>query len=136
MTNESIIRQLERLRNEKGLSQEQVSGIIGTCRNTYGNLVRGKTKILNENLPALAELYGVSVEEILLGYKPVDPSSNTLRDNNNFQEQKQALIDDYEKRLAVDRELLAQKDKVIASHETTIHTLEGMVSMLQKKQKK
>lgn len=133
MTDESIIANIERLREESGMSQDAVAIKIGKARNTYGNIVRGKTRILNENIQALADVFGVSVEEILLGYKPVNPSSHTLRDNDNHQEQLHRLTEDYERRLSEARLTIEGQAKQIATLEDYVKTLQDMVALLQKK---
>ncbi|MDO5321968.1 MAG: helix-turn-helix domain-containing protein [Bacteroidia bacterium] len=133
MTDESIIKNIERFREERGMSQDMVAIKIGKARNTYGNIVRGKTKILNENLQALADVFGVSVEEILLGYKPGDPSSLTLGDNDNHREQMHQLTEDYERRLSEDRLKIEAQAKQIITLENYVKTLQDMVALLQKK---
>ena len=133
MTDESIIKNIERLREERGMSQDAVAIKIGKARNTYGNIVRGKTRILNENLQALADVFGVSVEEILLGYKPSDPSSLTLKDNDNHREQMHKLTEDYERRLSEDRLKIEAQATQIATLDSYVKTLKDMVALLQKK---
>lgn len=133
MTDESIIKNIEHLREERGMSQDLVAIKIGKSRNTYGNIVRGKTKILNENLQALADVFEVSVEEILLGYKPSAPSSHTLRDNDNHREQMHQLTEDYERRLSEARLKIEGQTKQIVTLENYVKTLQDMVALLQKK---
>lgn len=133
MTDETIIANIERLREETGLSQDAVAIRIGISRNTYGNIVRGKTRILNENLQPLAEVFGVSIEEMLLGYKPCTPSSMILKDNDNHQEQLHRLTEDYERRLSEDRVKIEGQAKQLDTLEKYVKTLQDMVALLQKK---
>jgi transcriptional regulator with XRE-family HTH domain len=60
-------RRLKTLREQKRLSQTAVATVLGcTAQNVYG-IERGKWGTDASNLPALAELFGVTVGEILEG---------------------------------------------------------------------
>lgn len=128
MTDESVIRNIERLRVERGMSQERVAAMIGKTRNTYGNLVGGKTRILNENLQPLSKVFDVSVEELVLGYKPQD-----TREPDKHAEQIRSLTAHYEDLLAKEREKSADLQDKVDTLKGYVKTLQDMVALLQNK---
>jgi len=67
---------LARLRKLTGMSQIDFAKAVGIEANTYWNLEKGKTTIVNENLDLLADYYNVSVEKLILGYEPLDVDSD------------------------------------------------------------
>lgn len=56
---------LKEARKAKGLTQVEVSKIIGISQNGYSDWERGKNKVDNESLAKLAELYGVTTDYLL-----------------------------------------------------------------------
>lgn len=57
---------LKRLRTEKGLSQEEVAGLLFLSRQTVSKWENNQAEPGVENLKALARLYGVSLDQLLL----------------------------------------------------------------------
>ena len=57
---------LKRLRTEKGLSQEEVAGQLFLSRQTVSKRENNQAEPGVENLKALARLYGVSLDQLLL----------------------------------------------------------------------
>ena len=57
---------LKRLRTEKGLSQEEVAGQLFLSRQTISKWENNQAEPGVENLKALARLYGVSLDQLLL----------------------------------------------------------------------
>ncbi len=57
---------LKRLRTEKGLSQEEVAGQLFLSRQTVSKWENNQAEPGVENLKALARLYGVSLDQLLL----------------------------------------------------------------------
>lgn len=68
---------LKEARKAKGLTQTEVSRIIGISQNGYSDWETGKNRVDAVSLNRLAELYGVSVD-YLLGSSEV-PTNNVLR---------------------------------------------------------
>lgn len=67
---------IQRLRKEKGLSQEYVAQKIGISRQSISLWEKNKTAPSIENLVVLSEILGVTVDE-LLGREGVQPSDNS-----------------------------------------------------------
>ena len=57
---------LKRLRTEKGMSQEEVAGQLFLSRQTVSKWENNQAEPGVENLKALARLYGVSLDQLLL----------------------------------------------------------------------
>ncbi|MCQ2182816.1 MAG: helix-turn-helix domain-containing protein [Bacteroidales bacterium] len=133
MDEKSIIDNLERVRQENGLSQNEVAEKIGISRNTYVNLVSGKTKVINEYLQPLSELFGITLEELLLGYRPAKTSETRLQELNDFEEMRLALVNRYENELSSLKDKLRDKDETIIDLRNHIKTLQEINSM-QKRQ--
>jgi len=59
------VRELSGCRKRSNLSQEAVAEKLGVSRQTLSRWERGETEIPAQYLPKLAELYGVSINELL-----------------------------------------------------------------------
>lgn len=64
------IQKIKELRNEKGLSQEQVAQIIGVSRPTYTAIEKGKQKLDLDEAKKLANIFGIDVDTLLSGNIP------------------------------------------------------------------
>lgn len=62
----TLCENLKRLRTEKGLSQEEVAGLLFLSRQTVSKWENNQAEPGVENLKALAKLYGVSLDQLLL----------------------------------------------------------------------
>ena len=73
---------LQNLRKEKGLSQEEVARALFVTRQTISKWETGKAEPGVSNLKALAELYGVTLEQLVLWEYPqaVERADPTLPD--------------------------------------------------------
>ena len=70
MDNASIKENIFRIRIEKGLSQDEMARKLGVVRNTYRKIEKGDLKLISEHIAAIADVFGISEEELVLGYKP------------------------------------------------------------------
>ncbi len=68
--NIEIANRLLQLRKERGLSQEDLAERIGISRQSVSKWERAEASPDTDNLIALARLYGVSLDELLLGGEP------------------------------------------------------------------
>lgn len=86
---------IKKLRSERGLSQEQLAELLGVSRQAVSKWERVEASPDTDNLIALAELYGVSLDELVLGKSAVskpDAETITIKKGN-----KTVLIQDTEK---------------------------------------
>ena len=61
------------------MTQEELADIIGMSLTSYRDLEKGPTAIINANIPKIADATGSTVEEILLGFRPM-PSDGRLEE--------------------------------------------------------
>lgn len=61
MIAEIIAKNIEKLRNERGLTQEEVGAALGFSRATYNGIENGKRPIAVDELETLANYFGVTV---------------------------------------------------------------------------
>ena len=64
--NIEIANRLVQLRREQGLSQEEMASKLGVSRQAVSKWERAESSPDTDNLIALARLYGVSLDELLL----------------------------------------------------------------------
>ncbi|RVU54319.1 helix-turn-helix domain-containing protein [Anaerosphaera multitolerans] len=68
---------LEKLRKDKGLSQEEVSNYLGVSRRTISKWEKGTSNPDLNNIVKLGELYNVSMDYILKGNGKEEVDINT-----------------------------------------------------------
>lgn len=61
---------IKSLRTEKGLSQEEISQKIGVSRSSYITFEQGKTELNFPQMAKLANIFGISLEDIERGIRP------------------------------------------------------------------
>ena len=118
MNNDSIKENIIRKRTEEGISQEEMARRLDVSRNTYRSIEKGQTNIISRRLDEIAALLNVSVEELVLGYKPIDGTErlNDIRDS--YDESLRAIRQSYEVRQS---EL---EDKIASLSETNTNLRE------------
>ena len=67
MDNASIKENIFRIRTEKGLSQDEMARKLGVVRNTYRKIEKGDIRLISGHVSELAEIFGISEEELILG---------------------------------------------------------------------
>lgn len=132
MDNESIKRNLLRIRLEHNLSQEAMAEILGIARNTYRNIEKGKTRLLSDTIMKVADWAGMTPEEVTLGYFPTESADDRLKDiREDYNNRVKALVDDYEARLdAMMKENFLLKD-LVKEKDDNIRNLKSMVALLE-----
>lgn len=120
MSEKKILDHIRNLREELGMSQAALADELGIGRTSYVNFEKGKTKLFCKTLTKFADYCGLSELEVINGGRH---NNELLYDNSNAEEMRQALIEDYENRLAIEKEKYDAALKVIEAHEITIRTL-------------
>lgn len=70
---------IKRLRQDKGLNQEQLADQLHVTRQAVSNWETGKTQPDIETLTQIAEYFGVSVERLIYGKEIKEESGETQR---------------------------------------------------------
>ncbi|MDO5442967.1 MAG: helix-turn-helix transcriptional regulator [Bacteroidia bacterium] len=134
MDNDSVKKNIERIRAGKKLSQNEMAGALGISRNGYRKIEKGETKLISDTIQKIAELAGITPEEVVLGYVPVQDEASVLRDIRERMDNRiAALTEDYEskiERLSSENALLRELNKEKDNH---IHFLDARIVMLEKK---
>ncbi len=128
MDDKTIKGNLERKRNELGLSQTEMARRLDISLNAYRKLEKGNTRILNEHVGKFAEETGVSVAELVNGFEPVSSFESGLNDIKEAYEKKfRALEESYTSEIKAIRdeirrlnEKLKDKEEVIAMNRKLI----------------
>ena len=137
MDNEFIRKNILKIRREKDLTQQEVADRMDITRSAYCKIEYGQTKMISDNLLKFAAATGTGVEEVILGYVPVEDRVGVLKDSRDRHNlQMKELKADYEARLeklALEnrslKEMLAEKDR-------HIRTLESIVDYMSKSAEK
>lgn len=78
-----IANRLQKLRKEKGYSQEQLADLLGISRQAVSKWERAEASPDTDNLICLAKLYGISLDELL----NTDQSIEDIRNDNKLKEE-------------------------------------------------
>ena len=110
---------IRKIREEAGLSQAMMADELGIGRTTYVNFETGKINLFCKTLTKFAEHFNLHEEDILSS----GLGDSLLEERQNFEEQKKALIRDYENRLELLAERLKDLQQLILAQDQTIKTL-------------
>lgn len=137
MDNYSIKKNLLKIRQERGLSQEDMAEELGMSRNTYRSIEKGGTRLLSDTVMKVAAWAGVTPEEVVLGYEPSESGSASLKDAREyFNFRVKALADDYETRLEALRNENSLLKELLKEKDESIRTLKSMVALLENRQER
>jgi len=123
MDNASIKENIRRTRKDKGMTQEDMAAGLGISLTAYRDLERGGTNMMNANLIRIAELLETSLEELLLGYRPVQADGMRVEE----------VRAEYGGRISVMERRISDLEKLVSSLEETISSKNEIISMLKKK---
>ena len=91
--NLEIANRLQKLRKEKGYSQEQLAEALGISRQAVSKWERAESSPDTDNLICLAKLYGVSLDELL----STDESVKEIVENNEPEMVKEMIVKEHRK---------------------------------------
>lgn len=105
------------------MTQEDMAARLDISLTAYRDLERGSTNIMNTNIIRIAELLEISVEELILGYRPVQAKGIQVED----------VRAEYGGQITVMERRISDLEKLVSSLEETIITKNEIISMLKKK---
>ncbi len=105
------------------MTQEDMAARLDISLTAYRDLERGSTNIMNANIIRIAELLDISVEELILGYRPVQAKGIQVED----------VRAEYGGQITVMERRISDLEKLVSSLEETIITKNEIISMLKKK---
>lgn len=135
MDNESIKKNLLKVRLEHNMSQEDMAEVLGVARNTYRSIEKGSTKLISDTVMKVADWAGMEPEEIVLGYMPSEEKgSQKLKDaRERYNLRVKTITDEYENRLELLRKENDMFKDLLKEKDENIRTLRSMVALLEKK---
>lgn len=134
MDNDSVKRNIEKIRMEKKLSQNEMAGALGISRNGYRKIEKGSTKLFSETILKVAALAEITPEEVMLGYAPVQDGSTILEDTRERLNNRIATITkEYEAKLEKLRSENALLHELLKEKDDNIHNLKARITMLEKR---
>ena len=124
MDDATIKRNLERKRNELGLSQTEMAHRLEISLNAYRKLVQGDTRIINVHVTRFADETGTSLAELVNGFEPVssiEKALDSIREAYNSRiEELNGQISSLEDEIRRLEEKIKDKEAVIASDQRLI----------------
>lgn len=105
------------------MTQEDMAARLDISLTAYRDLERGSTNIMNANIFKIAELLDISVEELILGYRPIQAKGIQVED----------VRAEYGGQITVMERRISDLEKLVSSLEETIITKNEIISMLKKK---
>lgn len=143
MDNDSIKVNIVRKRTEEGISQDEMARRLRISRNTYRSIEKGTAKVISERLNEIASSLNTSAEELVLGYKPVERSSE-MEDirmefdsaKNRYEKEKASLIADYENRINVLTDHIASLESTISNMREIIDSKNEIISLMKREESK
>lgn len=132
MDDVTIKNNLEKKRNELGLSQTEMARRLEISLNAYRKLEKGRTRILNEHVEKFAEKVGISVAELVNGFEPIDSVESGLNDVKESYDKKLRLLEDsYLKEIAVLKAEIERLNEKIKDKDDLINTNRMLIQRYQ-----
>lgn len=132
MDNESIKNNIFRRRNEEGLSQHEMAQRIGVVRNTYRSIEKGSMPLISAHVDEIAKVFGISNEELVLGYRPVNGSGQLKELRQDFEDKKQELSARYEETISRMSEKIAAQEKEIKDLREMLDSKNEIIALLKR----
>lgn len=134
MNNDTVKKNLENIRLNKKLSQEEMANVLGVARNTYRNIEKGRTKLISDTVMKVAEWAEITPEEVVLGYVPLDEKDSVLKETRErLNDRIRALTEEYEAKLERQRTEIEFLRELNKEKDNNIRTLKSWVAILEKK---
>ncbi|MGM9768296.1 MAG: helix-turn-helix transcriptional regulator [Candidatus Cryptobacteroides sp.] len=132
MDNASIKENIFRIRIEKGLSQDEMARKLGVVRNTYRKIEKGDLKLISEHIAAIADVFGISEEELVLGYKPAGQTGKLEDLRVDYDTRIARLTAAYENTICKLRKEIESKDAEIRDLRSMIEDKIEIISLLKR----
>jgi len=131
MDEDSIKRNIQKVREDLCLTQEEFAQKLNIARNTYRNIEKGPTRIVCETIYDIAKFTGIKLEQLLLGYEPVEDYSAVLKDTRASLNQKiEDLTSFYSQQIADLHSQIEAQNNLVKSQEKTINSLNSIIQMM------
>jgi len=129
---ETTIREnLKKARTSLGYSQAVVAESLDISVTAYQKLESGKTKIINRNFSKCAETFGISLSELVNGFKPVKNADTLLKEAEESYGRRLSVLEKgfFQEIQQKDKEI-ERLNEIIKDKEETISTQKLLISKL------
>jgi len=132
MDEKTIKVNIQEERKKSGISQTAMANKLGMDRNTYHNIEKGSTRILNCHIRDIAAELGMTTERLLLGYDPLDPGKSPVLDDyrESYQSKYDDMVSTYEKKLQHQAKEIADLRDLVESLKGQVRDKETIISFL------
>lgn len=133
MNNNSVKNNISKIRKDAGLSQTVMAEKLGISRTAYRNIEKGDTKLISDSLDKIAEVLGISPEEIILGYTPSKDDAMQLQEMQRAYSNRQSETKErYEEEISKLHKEIETLRNLIDALKDSIRTKDEMIGMLRK----
>ncbi len=112
------------IREEKNFTQEEMADKLHMSASGYAKIEQGKTKLFHEKLERIADIFGVSVYQLMPPNSDVNISIN---DHNNL------YYADNTTAVAVLEQTVTHKDELLKQKDNEIKALKKIIELLETK---
>ena len=121
----------ERIFNERrrlGMTQEEVAARLGISANSFREMENGGTTLINKRLPDIAKIFGITLEELLIGY-PI-PANDYKKQMEESEKLYKAKMREIESRYQM---ILIEKEGEIKVLRATLENKNSIIGFLREK---
>ncbi len=118
------------MRENQHLTQEEMADRLHMSTSGYAKIERGETKLYHEKLEKIADIFGVSVNQLLPKNESVAFCMNDISDCNNT-----VYLGDNNAEIAQLKQALAHKDELLKQKDSELQTLKDVIDILKAKLK-
>jgi transcriptional regulator with XRE-family HTH domain len=135
ISDKKIKKHINRKRLSMGLTQSEMAARLKIDRNTYRNIEKGKTRMLNEHLNDIASILEAETDELILGYLPGDPENDPiLREKTLEYDNKTAsMAASYSRKIEEDRITIQLLNKKIEDLQESLRDKTDLISFQKEK---
>ena len=122
---------LKKFRKSHDLTQQDVAEKVGISLTAYRDLETGKTQLMNDKMVKIADAVGVSLEELVIGYKPSPENSKLLEEQKiKYEDEIRQLKQSVEENITNLQKMLTLKEEIIKQMQEVIDSKNQLIDFL------
>lgn len=136
MDDATIKNSMRSIRENLGISQEEMALRVGISTTAYRALESGGTRIMNGHMEDIAKAAGVSLSRLVNGYEPINSAEAGLDDLRiGYENQMDAMRKNHAKEMQVLRKENEQLREKLDLTEKLLKTTQMLLERMQKEEK-
>lgn len=132
MDNARIKENIIRRRMELGISQDEMARRLDISRNSYRSIERGGTNVISKRLGDIANILGISEEELILGYRPLNGTGELEDIRMHYSTSYERMKNEYEARISELSRLVDAQKETIANLNEIINSKNEIIALLKR----